>query len=217
MGINVNYYDQVVYITSPTTTVSVQQIYDAMRAAEDTPDGLASGGPVKSVEDGFVDGEGEAALGGSFQTPLTITFDANWYIEFWNGVGLGTVNDGNIAGGKDNKPVRCASGSSDTALVLGAERGILVSVGSGLTSEEHDKLMGLINGLTTAQETLLDELHKTAKNKKVLSKTGSTWELIIYDDDDTTPIFKKEIKDKDGNDIEDLEIGVLAQELASSV
>jgi hypothetical protein len=77
--------------------------------------------------------------------------------------------------------------------------------------------MGLINGLTTPQETQLDELHKTAKNKKVLKKTGSTWELIIYDDDDTTPIFKKEIKDKDGNDIEDLDIGVLAQELASSV
>jgi hypothetical protein len=93
----------------------------------------------------------------------------------------------------------------------------IVSTGSGLSTEEHDKLMGLINGLTTPQETQLDELHKTAKNKKALKKTGSTWELIIYDDDDITPIFKKEIKDKDGNDIEDLDLGVLAQELASSV
>ncbi|NIT61118.1 MAG: hypothetical protein GWN00_34420 [Aliifodinibius sp.] len=35
-----------------------------------------------------------------------------------------------------------------------------VASGSGLSQEEHDKLMGLINGLTTAQETWLDELYQ---------------------------------------------------------
>lgn len=141
MAINVDYYDEVVYITSPTTTVTVQEIYDAMRAAEDTPEGIAFGGPVKTVTDGFVDGEGEANLGGGFSTVLTITLDANWYIEFWDGVTLGTVNDGNIAGGKDNRPVRCALGSSDTALVLGAERGVQISSGAAsLPQEDIDAL-----------------------------------------------------------------------------
>ena len=60
MGIDVNFYDQVVYITSPTTQVTVQEIYDALRAAEDSPEGISFGGPVKSVTDGFVDGEGVA-------------------------------------------------------------------------------------------------------------------------------------------------------------
>ncbi|NIS52200.1 MAG: hypothetical protein GWN94_13985 [Phycisphaerae bacterium] len=143
MPIEVDYYNNIVRITSPTTTVTVQQIYDAMRDAEDTPDGISFGEPVKTVTDGFVDGEGEADLGGGFSTPLTITFDSNWYIEFWNGVSLGTVNDGNIAGGKDSRPVRCAVGSSDTALVLGAERGIQTAGGG----YDDSSLKGLIIGL----------------------------------------------------------------------
>ncbi len=140
MAINVDYYDRIVYITSPTTTVTVQQIYDAMRSAEDTPEGMAFGGPVKTVTDGFVDGEGEADLGGGFSTVLTITLDANWYIEFWDGVTLGTVNDGNIAGGKDNRPVRCAVGSSDTALVLGAERGVTTAASGSLSQQDLDDI-----------------------------------------------------------------------------
>lgn len=60
-------------------------------------------------------------------------------------------------------------------------------------------------------------LVKMIKNKKALVKTGSIWELIIYDDDDATPILQKDLKDKDGSDITDLLAGVLAQELKTSV
>ena len=60
-------------------------------------------------------------------------------------------------------------------------------------------------------------MHKTVKNKKSLVKNGSTWELIIYEDDNITPLFNKVLKDKDGNDITDLTAGVLAEELQSSV
>lgn len=58
---------------------------------------------------------------------------------------------------------------------------------------------------------------KVIKNKKAIAKTGLVWELIIYDDDDTTPIMNKALKDMDGNNITDLEAGTLAQEIASSI
>ena len=60
-------------------------------------------------------------------------------------------------------------------------------------------------------------LLKIIKNKKTLEKAAGIWKLIIYDDDDSTPILQKDIKDKDGNDITDLAAGVLAQELRSTV
>ncbi|OEU68459.1 MAG: hypothetical protein BBJ57_07215 [Desulfobacterales bacterium PC51MH44] len=60
-------------------------------------------------------------------------------------------------------------------------------------------------------------LLKVVKNERIIEKTGSTWYLIIYDDDDSTPILNKALKDKDGNDITDLAAGTLAQELATSV
>lgn len=58
---------------------------------------------------------------------------------------------------------------------------------------------------------------KIITNKKELKKTGDVWSLIIYNDDNVTPILSKEIKDSSGNNITDLAAGVLAQELASSV
>lgn len=161
MGINVNFYDKVVYITSPTTDVTVQEIYDAMREAEDSSEGMAFGDPVKSITDGFVDGEGEADVGGGYTNPLTITLDANWYIEFWDGVNLGTVGGGNISGGKDDRPVRAAVGSADTVLVVGAERGIQVSGGSGASAQEiweYD-----ISSTTTGVGALLNKMWKKVK------------------------------------------------------
>lgn len=72
-------------------------------------------------------------------------------------------------------------------------------------------------GCTVVVQSDLDLVLKTIKNKKSLEKTGSVWQLIVYDDDDTTPILTKALKDLDGNNITDIEAGVLAQELASSV
>jgi len=136
MAINVNYYDKVIYITSPTTKVTVQELLDATRAAEDTVEGMAFGDPVATLTDAFADAEGSVDVGAGYLNPITMTLDSDWYIEFWNGVGLGTVANGNVSGGKDSRPVRCAVGSSDTALALGAERGIQVSGGAGASAQE---------------------------------------------------------------------------------
>lgn len=60
-------------------------------------------------------------------------------------------------------------------------------------------------------------LLKVVKNKKELKKVSSVWTLIIYDDDGTTPILNKDLKDVDGNNITDITAGALAKELASNV
>jgi len=58
---------------------------------------------------------------------------------------------------------------------------------------------------------------KVIKNKKELKKNATVWELIVYDDDNSTPILNKVLKDSSGNDISDLAAGALAKELQSSV
>lgn len=80
---------------------------------------------------------------------------------------------------------------------------------------------GLVNSKLVSDTVWLANeatfIAKGLKNKKSLVKTGPLWQLIIYDDDDSTPILTKDLKDKDGNNITDLEAGVLAQELKTSV
>lgn len=95
--------------------------------------------------------------------------------------------------------------------------GLIVS-GSGVTEQDKDDIRDRILADSTAFDGAdITYMNKIIRNKKVLSKSGSVWSLIVYDDDDTTPILSKEIKDKDGSDITDLAAGVLAQELKTSV
>lgn len=95
---------------------------------------------------------------------------------------------------------------------------ITVTSGSGVTEQDKDDIRDRILSDSTAFDGAdITYMNKIIRNKKVLSKSGSVWSLIIYDDDDTTPILSKEIKDKDGSDITDLAAGVLAQELKSGV
>jgi len=55
------------------------------------------------------------------------------------------------------------------------------------------------------------------KNKKMLVKVGDVWHFRIYDAGGTNIIVDKELKDKNGNNVTDIQVGALAQELQSSV
>jgi hypothetical protein len=144
MPIQVNYYSKVVFITSPTTIVTVQELVDAIRTAEDTPEGISFGGSVATMVNAVIDAEGKAEVGSGVFAGIIMTLKSDWYIEFWDGVTLGIVKDGNVAGGLDDRPVRCAVGSADTALQLGAVGGTLVETGiSGLTQAESDALLAI--------------------------------------------------------------------------
>jgi len=154
-------------------------------------------------------------------------------IEFINGYTV-TFEDGQYA-------VNAVGANSNIADVMNVNQvslrtfnsaGLIqVTSGSGVTEQDKldiadrvlDEALSGHTGSGTLGKAISDALTDTAfmdkiiKNKKTLTKSGSTWSLIIYDDDDSTPILSKELKDKDGNDITDLEAGVLAQELKTSV
>ena len=136
MQIQVDFYNEVVYVTSPTSVATVQEFVNAIRAAEDTPEGISFGGQVATLQDGIADAEGKVELRSGVDSGVIMTLHSNWYIEFWDGVLLGIVEEGNIAGGLDNRPIRAAVGSADTVQVLGAVDTTIVGGGGGATAEE---------------------------------------------------------------------------------
>lgn len=83
------------------------------------------------------------------------------------------------------------------------------STGSGLSVDQDTKLTN-INSISAYQFKILD-------NKRILIKAGSTWYLRVFDDNGTTVIQDKALKDVAGNEITDIEAGALAQEYANSV
>ena len=166
MGIDINFYDEIIYITSPTTTVTIQELVNAIRVAEDSEIGMNF--------EGVIDTEGKANLGGGAVTSIILTLNSNWYIEFWNGVSLGIVKDGNVVGGKDGKPIRASISSADTVLQLGAVGATIIP--GTLTSQEHD---ALLNTQTTTQniKTKTDTINWS--DIDFLSKMeGGNWQIV---------------------------------------
>ena len=146
MPIDVDVYAEIIYITSPTTDVTIQELYDATRAVEDSTIGL-------NFDDIIILGEGKTDVGGGFLNPATMKLNPDWYIEFWSGVLLGTVAGGNVTGGLNNRPVRAELGSGDTVTVLGAERGIISTQSSSPAAiaaavwdaDEAKRVLGLMH------------------------------------------------------------------------
>jgi hypothetical protein len=107
------------------------------------------------------------------------------------------------------------------SLIIGNSAGLIVhSIGSGLSTEEHNELMSI---RSTLQPMISEDLGNSelliqfVKNRKFLQKVGNTWYLVIRNSDDTADLVRKALKDKSGNDITDLAAGIMAEELASSV
>ena len=48
------------------------------------------------------------------------------------------------------------------------------------------------------------------KNKKYLEKVGTTWYIVIRNNGDSGDILRKALKDKNGNDISDIDVGIMA-------
>jgi len=112
---------------------------------------------------------------------------------------------------------------NNVSLIVGNAAGLIVkSIGSGLSVEEHDAVM-LIDEVKAETDKIqavddnVDLLMAFIRNKKYLEKQGASWFLTIRNAGDTTDILKKALKDKNGSDITDIQAGIMAQELASSV
>ena len=78
---------------------------------------------------------------------------------------------------------------------------------AALSQEEHDKIMSIPD----------IQLIAYIKNKRYLEKVGSTWYLVIRNEDDNGDILRKALKDKSGMDIADPPDGVMALEEESNV
>jgi hypothetical protein len=89
---------------------------------------------------------------------------------------------------------------------------LTVTAGSGVLPSD---VTDITTSVWAAAQALF--LNKVINNKREIKKTSGVWYLIVYDDDDTTPIVTKALKDVDGNNISDLTAGLLASEGPSSV
>lgn len=179
MGISINPATYIIEITSPTTKVTVNEIFNAIRTWEASLEGIA-------FSEIIVDAEGLIDLGNGEITPITIVLSSLWQIQYWTGVTIGYITDGNIVGGVNNTPIG-QTGGSDTIILK--QPGRELGVASPLTNDQHEALMKINNIDITASASLIQaELARKILTNKV--ETSADYrQVIIYNDDQVTPLF----------------------------
>ena len=174
---------KLVEITSPTVTVTVQELVNTIRDWEDE---LCNMSYPK-----VIDAVGKADLSGGVTTGITMTLSSLWQIQFWNGVTRGTLKDGNVVGGVGGVPVK-NTGGNDTIMQLGA---VATTIGD-TTSFALE---------TTSQEikTKTDTID-WADIEAIVDEIGGKWEIvgnqmIFYKEDNITEVMRFNLFDASGN------------------
>lgn len=215
MPLQIDWYNSIIQVTSPTTAVDVQTLHDFIEDAMATPEGI--------LYDDILIPEGKIVDPGNpgVYSQIIIKLSATWQIQFWQGSGYSRIYGGKIVGGVGGQPMKATGMAGDITVLESPVDGLAVGGAGGLTTEEHDALMAVPTAAENASAVWTDSeallLLKSLRNKRAIVKNGSTWELIIYDDDNATPILVKALKDYAGANITDLVAGVMAEEGASSV
>lgn len=151
-------------------------------------------------------------------TPRIVEINENYYqaeFEETSPIYNVDITEGNSNFRTVEKKNSIGVGTNNTTGYSIAETGT-----SGLTAEESTWLSSVptIETDIAAINLDIDFLKASLRGEKKLEKVADTWYLVIYNTDSPrAEITRKALKDANGNEIDDLDAGALAQELESSV
>jgi len=137
MPIEFDFTTSIINITSPTTDLTVQELYDACRDAENTLyEGMAYAG--------IVEGSGKEELAPGVYQGITMTLLDPWQIKYWAGFYKATISDGNIISNRPDRVVINYTAGVQVILLQSVASTIVIT-GGALTPEEHDALLLTLN------------------------------------------------------------------------
>lgn len=134
MGISLSAVTKIISITTPTTTVTIQELVNAIRDWEDELPNMTYNKVIDAV--------GKADLGGGVQTGIVITLSDLWQVQFWGASGYTVVKGGTLVGGVGSKPVKATGTAGDiTIQIQPTDATIVAGSSSGATPEEIDNYL----------------------------------------------------------------------------
>lgn len=138
-----NYTSQIIRVPSTISVLTAQELIDAIREAESYDGGM--------LFNKIANATGKDALSGSVLIGITLTLLENWKILSDKTSGFFTVQDGNIIRHDATTPF--APNNYITYQQILIQGGVIANTntGSGLSTDEHNKLMGLPSALETGE------------------------------------------------------------------
>lgn len=197
MPIQVDWMDELIEITSPTTEVDLQSLHDVVEDER----GMAS--PIGLIRSAILTPEGkiEDPVNPGVFSQIILVLQSPWQIQFWGGSGYTRVYGGKIVGGLNDQPIKATGTAGDVTVLESPVDGILTiaSSGVGTPGEVADAVWDAVrSGHDDAGSfgEAVDELAAFA---------GGGWEidtdtdqLILYKADNVTEVARFDLLDDEG-------------------
>jgi hypothetical protein len=138
MGLQINWEDELIEITSPTTDVDAQTLHDFIEDAMATPVGTTHADillPEGKIEDPNNPG---------VFSQIIILLNSPWQIQFWGGSGYTRIYGGKIVGGLLGQPFKATGTAGDITVLESPVDGVTVVSGSGITQQDKDDIVNLL-------------------------------------------------------------------------
>ena len=147
MALAFDFINKIINITSPQQSLLMQDLINEIRDAEASEEGI--------VHAQIASASGKSPLGGGVYTGITVELLNDWQIKPYAGNYICRIGGGNLVGGILGDPVAYTS-DVQVQIVQSAAATVVSTGGSALTTEEHDKLMGISStGLSNEEHNKL--------------------------------------------------------------
>lgn len=123
MPLNLDYFNKIVEVTSPTIVVTAQELHDFIEDEGSSVIGMLQPEDTLSViqssmfSGGIIQPEGKIDIDpnnpGTKFSQIIIILHPDWQIRFWQGSGYTEINGGTIVGGVSNFPVAPSGAAGD--------------------------------------------------------------------------------------------------------
>lgn len=138
MGLNIDWGNKIVQITSPTTSVDAQALHDFIEDQMATPRGMTEA-DILSPE-----GKIEDPTNPGVYSQIIIILSSLWQIQFWGGSGYTRIYGGKIVGGVGDQPLKATGTANDITVLESPVDGVTVVSGSGITETDKSDIASLV-------------------------------------------------------------------------
>lgn len=145
MPLQIDAFNKLILVTSPTTEVDAQTLHDFVEDYMATPVGMANDGqwPGSTSNRGDIlkpEGKIEDENNPGQYSQIILIMHPQWQIQFWQGSGYSRVYGGKIVGGVSGQPLKATGAAGDISVLESPVDGVTVVSGSGLSAEQDTKL-----------------------------------------------------------------------------
>lgn len=135
MPLAIDWYNQIIEITSPTTSLAGQVLHDFIEDVMASPVGLLYSAIIQP------EGKIEDPSNPGIYSQIIMILNSPWQIQFWGGSGYTRIYGAKIVGGLADEPIKATGMAGDITVLESPVDGVTVVSGSGITQQDKDDII----------------------------------------------------------------------------